>query len=79
MLAHHDGAGVRLISRRGLDWGWRRPTCFCTARMSSLQMPSSALGWQRKIAIEKHEQSSYDDINQWNCHLIVSEKTHPRP
>jgi bifunctional non-homologous end joining protein LigD len=26
MLAHHDGACVRLISRRGLDWGWRFPT-----------------------------------------------------
>jgi ATP-dependent DNA ligase len=26
MLAHHDGARVRLISRRGLDWGRRFPT-----------------------------------------------------
>jgi bifunctional non-homologous end joining protein LigD len=26
MLAHHDGARVRLISRRGLDWGGRFPT-----------------------------------------------------
>jgi bifunctional non-homologous end joining protein LigD len=26
MLAHHDGERVRLISRRGLDWGWRFPT-----------------------------------------------------
>jgi bifunctional non-homologous end joining protein LigD len=26
MLAHHDGGRVRLISRRGLDWGGRFPT-----------------------------------------------------
>jgi ATP-dependent DNA ligase len=26
MLAHHDGARIRLISRRGLDWGWPFPT-----------------------------------------------------
>jgi ATP-dependent DNA ligase len=26
MLAHHDGARVRLISRRGLNRGWRFPT-----------------------------------------------------
>jgi hypothetical protein len=26
ILAHHDGERVRLISRRGLDWGWRFPT-----------------------------------------------------
>jgi bifunctional non-homologous end joining protein LigD len=25
MLAHHDGGRVRLISRRGLDWGDRFP------------------------------------------------------
>jgi ATP-dependent DNA ligase len=25
MLAHHDGARTRLISRRGLDWGGRFP------------------------------------------------------
>jgi ATP-dependent DNA ligase len=25
LLAHHDGGQVRLISRRGLDWGWRFP------------------------------------------------------
>src|SRR5262249_4937088 len=26
MLAHHDGERVRLISRRGLDWGDRFPS-----------------------------------------------------
>jgi ATP-dependent DNA ligase len=30
MLAVRDGERVRLISRRGLDWGWRFPT-FVTA------------------------------------------------
>src|SRR5215471_4075115 len=42
MLAHRDGARVRLISRRGLDWGWRFPTII--AAVKALAVRSRIIG-----------------------------------
>ena len=37
MLAHHDGDRVRLISRRGLDWGWRFPTIVAAVKALAMR------------------------------------------
>jgi hypothetical protein len=55
MLARRDGAGVRLLTRRGIDWTTRYPAIAVTARTRAGPLRSPDIGWA-KVMTERYRE-----------------------